>query len=487
MPGAVKPYITAGVALVGASVISVTPIAPQVIAERATDRYVALTAAASNLCETEPTSALCTDTGSADVSVTNRAVFGESSLLYIPGNLFNALLSLPAWEIQAMDRLADAMIGTGSWQVWGPTNVFGFDEWDPPKLKAFIDVLMPFKPFSSVLGEQMSVWAQANLPMNSGCAGTPGACPDMSMLLASMFKVPVSQLYDGYTFPGAGEQGSTNPFDGTPVSWAGTTVQLEPWGPFKNTWEWLTTPPKPVASVPLADFIRVPLKLAKSLFDAFNPFVQNSSIFNPKNGLIAVVAKALAPLFCKNCNFDNLYDNPWLYDNYDPHPPVEAAGTEDDAQKSESDGSGTTEGEAESGPDQPPAGEGTDDDAPVDTEQAAVSTLLSKFQSAGTEDEGSGADEDSTPSPAEEPAEEPVEDPEEPVDEVEDDAFDEATDEDDEDTDKGGKHRLDDGDDDNSVQSIQDKVDGEKDKKDDAGDKGADKNDGGSESGSGND
>ncbi len=481
MPGAVKPYVTAGVALVGASVISITPIAPQVIAERATDRYVALTAAASNLCETEPTSALCTDTGSADVAVTNRAVFGDSSLLYIPGNLFNALLSLPAWEIQAMDRLADAMIGTGSWQVWGPTNVFGFDEWDPPKLKAFIDVLMPFKPFSSVLGEQMSVWAQANLPMNSGCAGTPGACPDMSMLLASMFKVPVSQLYEGYTFPGAGEQGSTNPFDGTPVSWAGTTVKLEPWGPFKNTWEWLTTPPKPVASVPLADFIRVPLKLAKSLFDAFNPFVQNSSIFNPRNGLIAVVAKALAPLFCKNCNFDNLYDNPWLYDNYDPHPPVEAAGT-DDAQESESGGSGTTEGGALSG-DATGVETGEETEAAsTGTEDAAISSLRSKFQAAETEDEG--ADEDTTPSPEQEPTE-PAEEPTGPVDDVEDDAdIDEATDEDAEDAeDGGGKHRLD-GDDDNSVTSIRDKVEAENDKKETATEKGADKNDGGSDSGS---
>ncbi len=93
-----------------------------------------------------------------------------------------------------MDRFVDATIATGSWQVWSPTNVFGFDEQDPPKLTAFIDMVIPFKPFSSVLGEQLSWWARANLPMNAGCAALPGACPDLGALLNSMFKVPMSRM-----------------------------------------------------------------------------------------------------------------------------------------------------------------------------------------------------------------------------------------------------------------------------------------------------
>lgn len=466
MPAAMRPYVTAGVALVGASVISVTPIAPQVIAERASEQYVTLTAAAGALCEAESTSPLCTDPGQLDSAVTTSAVFGESSLAYIPGNLINALLSIPAWEIQAMDRLADAMIGTGSWQVWGPTNVFGFDQWDPPKLKAFVDMLVPFKPFSSVLGEQMSLWAQANLPMNSGCAGTPGACPDMSMLLDSMFKVPMSQLYEGYTFPEAGEQGSTNPFDGSIVPWAGQTVKLEPWGPFTSSWEWLTSPPEPVATVPLADFIRVPLKLAKSLFDAFNPFVQNSSIFNPKNGLVAVVAKALAPLFCKNCDLDNLYDNPWLYDNYDPHPPIPEAGPESATEGSEADAEG-----AEAAADEPvqESSEGTEETAPADPTEAAVASLLEKFQSAGAEDEDADTEEAPEEEPAEQPAEEPADDVEEdPETEAEDDEA-EADEAEADEASGAGKHHLGEGDEENSVKSIQDKVSADKESGSDSG------------------
>lgn len=445
-----RPYVTAGVALVGASVISVTPIAPQMLAERASEQYVTLTAAAGALCEPESTSPLCADPGQVNSPMTTSAVFGESSLAYIPGNLINALLSIPAWEIQAMDRLADAMIGTGSWQVWGPTNVFGFDQWDPPKLKAFVDMLVPFKPFSSVLGEQMSVWAQANLPMNSGCAGTPGACPDMSMLLASMFKVPMSQLYEGYTFPEAGEQGSTNPFDGSTVPWAGQTVKLEPWGPFKSSWEWLTSPPEPVETVPLSDFVRVPLKLAKAMFDAFNPFVQNSSIFNPRNGLVAVVAKALAPLFCKNCDLDNLYDNPWLYDNYNPHPPIPEA----ESQGSETAADVAAEAAADEPDSQDSEGtEGTEEAGPTDPTEAAVASLLDKFQSVGAEDEDADTEEAPEEEPAEEPAEESVDDVDEAPDVEAEDADESGT----------GKHHLGDGDEDNSVKSIKDKVGAEKD------------------------
>lgn len=131
-------------------------------------------------------------------------------------------------------------------------------------------MLIPFKPFSSVLGEELSWWARANLPMNSGCAALPGACPNLGALLDSMFKVPMSQLYAGYTFPAAGEEGSTNPpFTGEPVSWAGETPELEPFGPFKSTWEYLTAPPTGIETVSLGEVFATTVKFGKAMFDAF--------------------------------------------------------------------------------------------------------------------------------------------------------------------------------------------------------------------------
>jgi hypothetical protein len=285
MPAAVHPYVTAGVALVGASVISVTPIAPSQPDMRVANPAVSLAAAASSIAN-------------------------------VPANLFNAILNIPADEIQAMDNLANAMIQTGSWQVWGPTNVFGFDAADPPKLKAFIDLLLPFPALSSVLGDQLSVWAQANLPMNAGCAALPGACPDPAALLNSMFQVSLLQLYSGYTFPEV-----VNPFDGTDPGWSGDHVQLDPFGPVTSVIDYLLAPPTGVQTVSPDQIIATVTKFAKSMWDGFYPFVQNSEWFNPDTTGFAYLFRPLAPILCTNCDPANPYPNPWQYQNYDPHYP----------------------------------------------------------------------------------------------------------------------------------------------------------------------
>ena len=383
MPAAVRPYVTAGVALVGASVISVTPIQPTSIAHRAVSQDYSLTAASATSCLPGSTSALCDDTAGAaltDGLGINALAVGGPSLLYVPINLFNMALSIPAWEIQAMDRFADAMIATGSWQVWGPTNVFGFDEQDPPKLQAFIDMLIPIKPFSSVLGEDLSWWARANLPMNSGCAALPGACPDLGALLSSMFKVPMSQLYAGYTFPEEGEEGSTNPFTGEPVSWAGETVTLEPFGPVTSMWDYLTAPPTGVETVPLSDYFTVPLKLGKALFDSFYPFVQNSEWYNDEQTGLAPFFRALAPILCPSCDPDNPYDNPYLYDNYPPNQQVTGEAT---------DGSAVSllaaESEVPANAESPSGGDEISETP--DSVTAAVTSLKKKFGFAGAAEE----------------------------------------------------------------------------------------------------
>jgi hypothetical protein len=293
MPAAATSYLTAAVALLSAGVMGAGPV--EVPAERTAGQSYQLTAASTAL-------------------TAGAVAAGEPSLSNVPANLLTMFLSIPAWQVQAMDRFADAMIDTGSWQVWGPTNVFGFDEQDPPKLKAVIDMMMPIQPLSAALGEQASWWAKANLPMNAGCAASPGACPDPNALSDSMFKVPTTRLYEGYQFPTV-----TNPFTGTPTSWSGEYVKLDPGAAFTALTTYLTGPPQTVASVSPEEASATMSKVAKAVADAFDPFVPNSEWFNPEQTGLAPVFRAAAPNFCRSCDAENLYDNPWLYDNYRPN------------------------------------------------------------------------------------------------------------------------------------------------------------------------
>ncbi len=210
-----------------------------------------------------------------------------------------------------MNRLADAMAATGSWQVWGPTNVLGFDELDPPKLKAAVDMMIPIKPFSTALGEQVSWWAQASFPMHPSCAASPGACARPKPLWDATLKVPTAQLNEGYQFPTV-----TNPFTGEQTSWSGQYVKLDPAAPVNALGAYLSGPAQAVETVAPGDAAAAVGKLTKSVADAFNPFVQNSEWFNPEHSALAPVFRNLAPALCPSCDPDNPYDNPWLYENY---------------------------------------------------------------------------------------------------------------------------------------------------------------------------
>lgn len=283
MSAVMKCCRTAGVALVGAAVVVTTPAGGPVQTGRAASLRYTLTAAAT------------------------------PSPANVPVNLFNLFMSMPAWEIQAMGRLADAMEATGSWQVWSPTNVFGFDEQDPPKLKAIIDMTFPVAPVSSALGEQISWWAVANLPMNAGCAGAQGACPDPGSMVRSMFTVPLGELYRGYQFPTV-----TNPFTGQPTSWSGQYVKLDRGAAAAALRDYLTAPPVGIATVTPAEAANTVSRLTKSFNTAFYPFVQDSEWFDSARTPLAPLFRALAPVLCASCEA-NPYDNPWLK-NYPPKP-----------------------------------------------------------------------------------------------------------------------------------------------------------------------
>lgn len=225
MHTALRPYATAGVALVGASLIAVGPVTPTPHTTLVRDADVALTGSVAN----------------------------------IPANAFMAALNTPANMVFGIQRFADAMAASGSWEVSQPNNVWGWDPANPEMLEGFVDMLVPFPALSTPLGEHLNWWAAANLPMYAGCAFE---CPDPIGMLKSMFTVPMWKFYspEGYTF---GEV--INPVDGKPTEWSGQTVKLDRFEVIKSVADYFTGEPEAFRPVTMYDFVTASANLAAAL------------------------------------------------------------------------------------------------------------------------------------------------------------------------------------------------------------------------------
>ncbi|MDG4666907.1 hypothetical protein [Mycobacterium sp. 236(2023)] len=223
---AVKPVITTSVALVGASVIAITPIeapAPTVPVVQ------------------------------SDVSLS------ASSVAYVPINMVQQVLSSPANMAAAMDRLAAALVISGSWNENHANNQWGWDEANPAMLKELINMAIPFPAFSEPWGRHLNWWATANLPMYEGCNFD---CPDLPGMLDRMFKVPMSEFYDedGYTFPVV-----KTPFNGEETPWSEQTVKLDPAEPLRSVWDSLTAEPTGIKTTTLWEFVTAAANLGAAL------------------------------------------------------------------------------------------------------------------------------------------------------------------------------------------------------------------------------
>ena len=139
-----RPYAMAGVALVGASVIAVTPVAPPPPPEmRVASAEVRLAAA--------------------------------PSLLNVPVNLLIDIINIPHAEIQAIDLFARAQMFSGPWFIVSASNIWGIDPGDPPRFRAVVGMLAPFPALSGLyldqndqrgLGQQVWMLVAAELPVS---------------------------------------------------------------------------------------------------------------------------------------------------------------------------------------------------------------------------------------------------------------------------------------------------------------------------------
>ena len=289
MPAAVRPYVTAGVALVGASVISVTPIAPSQPDIRVASLPVSLAAA---------------------------------SWANAPANIINAFLGVPQAEVDGMNRLAAALEWSGSWWVYTPENVLG---WDPPNFemtKGLVDTLMPFPTLSTVFGTHLNWWLAANLPMDAStspndpdalnrCSGLP-PCNNPLSIFSKMFTVGPWEFYtgDGYTFPKIfspisvheGEEGQELGETGDEVPWSGETVKLDPNEGWNALMNYLQSDPTEVTYPTAQEAIQAFTRLATALWDSWYPFVPQSYIWKPEYTISAYLFRPFAPILCPSCN-----------------------------------------------------------------------------------------------------------------------------------------------------------------------------------------
>jgi hypothetical protein len=228
----VPPHVTAGVALVGASLIVITPVAAPL-----------------------------------GTQVVNSAAHlaDAASTLNIPINLIHDIINIPYNEVQAINNLGESFLFTGTWMLASSTNVWGTDPGDPGHYYGSIN-LFPFPAFSNPLAAQVVGLTEVLLPINSGCSNV--SCPDPSALVAGWFQpdriwtlLTTGQYTfddtlvtypDGtqhppeglWNFGGADTWGAdyghpewnttTGPNGDPVVPWAGTTFTLNPLSPFTS-------------------------------------------------------------------------------------------------------------------------------------------------------------------------------------------------------------------------------------------------------------
>lgn len=106
----------------------------------------------------------------------------------------------------ALNFLSAALDYTGSFYVSNPTNVFGWDTANPWNLSAAIDVLLPFGDLGPKVAHNVNIIAEAEFP--EADQANAYFFHDLIGELQSLFQVPLSDLTDGYTLP---EDGAHNP------------------------------------------------------------------------------------------------------------------------------------------------------------------------------------------------------------------------------------------------------------------------------------
>ncbi|MFZ0716035.1 hypothetical protein [Mycobacterium sp.] len=250
----------------------------------------------------------------------------------VPINLFDDIANIPYNEIQGIDVFGNSLLFSGDWWVPSATNIWGTDPGDLGHYMGLLDMAIPFPQISGLdqpeidptadadgtagLAQQIGLLAAAELPTSASCdaqtcapmtpseviTGNTGYDRDIGFfealfgnaqnstggdfnLFSDFFKVPLSDLTNGFTFTSADDPGLVDPspdlgpnapgvtgslgFDGTgpgdTMPWAGDTFQLNLFGPFEDFYNSLFDAP----STSGIDGTGIDLPTGTSILDAF--------------------------------------------------------------------------------------------------------------------------------------------------------------------------------------------------------------------------
>lgn len=273
MRTAVRPYVSAGLALVGASVIAVTPIAPPA---KTQDPAVQLAA---------------------------------SSIANVPLNVIEAIANIPQNWVTAVNEFYDASVTTGNWWVYTPGNITGWTTADTKLAKSLLNLLIPFRAFSIPFGEQATLIAQAEVPPDPNCQGAPAPCRDGTASAfgwqgGDLLAVSPFELLTGYTFPKL-----INGITGEELPWSQQTVYLDPFAPIKSVIDSLLASPSGIDVPSPGDLVGAVGKIFEGIFIQFYPFVDGSYLGDPRYGNATFLGlpidqlfAALAPILCGGCD-----------------------------------------------------------------------------------------------------------------------------------------------------------------------------------------
>ena len=298
-----RQYLTAGVALVGASAIAVAPVAPAPVAPAPPEIRIA----------------------SPEVRL------AAASLLNIPANLIADLVNIPNSEVRAVDYAARSLFFSGPWWVVGPVNLWGVDPGDPSHFRAVMHFVLPFPALSGLglpqdsqdgLGQQLWYTAATVLPVDRFC-DSDGCMPNVptspitgvagldallwyAAIGTAQLQLPIfstwltpdrllDMVFGGYEFD-AESPGIINPdgkvydllgipgtvdVDGQPaMPWYGDNFQLDPIKPFFNYFNHLMADPadNPIRLPSLEEIGRAVQALIASMVVAWNPFTAGSPL-----------------------------------------------------------------------------------------------------------------------------------------------------------------------------------------------------------------
>ncbi len=243
---ATRPYVKASAALVAAGVVAIAPIAPPPPDVHTASPAVRLTA-------------------------------DSQSIANVPANVIQAIVNIPAAQVAAMEGLADGLFYSGSWWTGRANQIWGTNPSDPPSWKAGVALLVPFPALSDPLGEQVAIWAEAEFPVNADCAYI---CYNPIPILAGLFRVPLSQLIAGYTFPTVvnplgpveSQFGLAGTGPGNTMPWSGQTVQINPLDLVTSVTDYLLAPPTGVKAVTVGDILTTSSRLLAAAIGSFSPF-----------------------------------------------------------------------------------------------------------------------------------------------------------------------------------------------------------------------